>query len=152
MRRALIVFAASMVLAATLAAPADAAATREEYALQADPICKRTDKHNNRHWKRFLRLNKQSKSKGAINELRGIGVGFDSSNRELRLIVPPPGDEALISEWIGIWDRVARRWQFAARGYKLKLWSEVDNQLNRIDQLAKEARGVVSGFPFQACA
>ena len=152
MRRALIVFAASMVLAATLAAPADAAATREEYALQADPICKQTDKHNNRQWKRFLRLNKQSESKGATKALRRIGVGFDSSNRELRLIVPPPGDEALIAEWIGIWDRVARRWKFAAHAYSHKLWSEFDSQLNRIDQLAKEGRGVVSGFPFQACA
>ncbi len=152
MRKAVVPFVLSVGLIAAWAAPADAASTRAEYALQADPICRSADKDTTRLWKRFLRLNKEFKSKGATNALRGIKSRIKSSNRELRLIAPPPGDEALIGEWLGIWDQIATRWGFAALGYKLKLWSEVDNQLHRISQRAREARRVVSGFPFQACA
>ena len=152
MRKAVIPFVLLVGLIAVWAAPADAASTRAEYALQADPICRSSDQDTTRLWKRFLRLNKRSKSKGATNALRGIKARTKSSNRELRLIAPPPGDEALIGQWLGIWDQIATRWGFAALGYKLELWSEVDNQLHQISQRAREARRVVSGFPFQACA
>jgi hypothetical protein len=152
MRKAVMPFVLSVGLMAVWAAPAGAASTRAEYALQADPICRSADQDTTRLWKRFLRLNKRSKSKGATNALRSIKARTKSSNRELRLIAPPPGDEALIGEWLGIWDQIATRWGFAALGYKLKLWSELDNQLHQISQRVREARRVVSGFPFQACA
>lgn len=134
-------------------APANAASTRAEYAQQADPICKQSDQHTTNLWRRFLRLNKKSEfNKKATATLGRIGTAIASANHSLRLITPPPGDEALIDQWLDIWDGVARRWKAAAFGYKLKLWSEVDNQLNHIAQKVKEARRVVAGFPFQACA
>ena len=152
MRRSVLPFVLFVSLLIVCAARADAASTRAEYAQQADPICRSSDKDTTHLWKRFLRLNKRFKSKGATNALRSIKARTRSSNRELRLIAPPPGDEALIGEWLGIWDQIATRWGFAALGYKLKLWSEVDNQLHQISQRVREARRVVSGFPFQACA
>jgi len=152
MRKAVMPFVLSLALIAVWVAPADAASTRAEYAAQADPICRSADQDTTHLWKRFLRLNKVSKSKGATNALRSIKARIKSANRELSLITPPPGDEALIGEWIGIWDQIATRWGFAALGYKLKLWSEVDNQFHKISQRGRQARRVVSGFPFQACA
>jgi hypothetical protein len=152
MPKVLLAFVLSTVLVGASTASATAASTRAEYALQADPICRSSDKDTTRLWKRFLKLNKRSKSRGATNALRSIEARTKSSNRELRLIAPPPGDEAVIGDWLGIWDQIATRWGFAAHGYKLKLWSEVDNQLHQISKRAREARHVVSGFPFQACA
>ena len=144
--------AGGLLLGAVAPQGAAAAATPAEYAAQADPICNSANKDLDRIWKRYLRFNKRGPAKGAVNALRKLGARIASSNGELRLIAPPPGDEARIDQWIDIWDQVANRWKLAARAYKLMRWGEVSNHFGHIDRLASEARGVVFDYPFQACA
>jgi hypothetical protein len=152
MRRALTVFLLAIVLIGVEAAPVSAASTREEYTQQADPICLASNKAWSRLWKRFLRADKQLKFHAAGNALNAIGTNLAATNDKLRLIAPPPGDEALIGQWIGIWDRIAHFYELAASDYRLGKISSLRQVLKGTVRLSKSAARLVSAFPFQACA
>ena len=152
MRRALTALLLAIVVIAAEAAPASAASTREEYAQQADPICRTSNKAWSRLWKRFLRADRQLKFHAAGNALNAIGTNLAATNDKLELIAPPPGDAALIGKWIGIWDRIAHFYELAASDYRLRKFSSLRQVLEGTVRLSKGAARLVSGFPFQACA
>jgi hypothetical protein len=150
--RGLVTFllAVGLLLCAVAPQGAAAAATRAEYAAQADPICNSADKDTVRLWKRFLRLNKQGKRHGAANALEAIGRRNFSANAALRPIPPPPGDEAAIDGWIDLWDQIGRKWVLAASAYRHGEFRRVSRLLNSTGPLAKRANALISHFPFRA--
>lgn len=154
MRKALLAFVLSTVLVGASAASASAAATRAEYAAQADPICKSSDKQTGRLSKRFVRLAKQYpfKIQAAANALEGISTTISSTNSSLRLIPPPPGDEVLISQWLDIWDRIAAKYRLGASAYRLNEFKKLNHLLSTAVRLNGQARSLVSDWPFQHCA
>jgi hypothetical protein len=139
---------------ALLLGPANASATasRAEYAQQADPICKSTNQDWTRLWKRFIRANKKLRFHAAGNALASIGTLLSSTTASLRQIAPPPGDEALIAKWLGIWDRIAHFYGLAASDYRLGKYSSLRQVLKGTVRLNRQAGALVADFPFQACA
>jgi hypothetical protein len=154
MRKAVIPFVLSVGLITVWAVPADAASTRAEYAAQADPICKSSDKQTGRLSKRFVGLAKQYpfKIQAAANALEGISRTISSTNSSLRLIPPPPGDEALIPQWLDIWDRIAAKYRLGASAYRLNEFKKLNHLLSTAIRLNRRARALVSDWPFQHCA
>ena len=148
---ATVVVACCLALAGLAAPGASAAADRSEYANQADPICRSTNHAWTRLWKRFLQANRQLKFHAAGNALAGIERVLSSTTAKLRQISPPPGDEALISKWLGTWDRIAHLYGLAASDYRLGKYSSLDQVLRGAARLNRRAGALVSGFPFQAC-
>ena len=71
MRKAVMPFVLSVGLIAV--APADAASTRAEYAVQADPICRSSDQDTSRLMKSFWRANKKFRYHAAGNALAAVG-------------------------------------------------------------------------------
>lgn len=138
---------------ACLAAPASAgaAATRDEYAQQADPICKSADKDTARLSKRFLRLSKRDKLQRAGNALEAIGRRNFSANAALRPIAPPPGDEVAIYGWIDLWDQIGRKWVLSAPAFRHGKFLRVSSLLRSTIPLAKQADLLIADFPFRAC-
>jgi hypothetical protein len=141
-----------IVVAALPAASASAASTRAEYAQQADPICQASDQVTGRLWKRFLRANKRLMFHAAGNALAAIGTNLSATNDKLRLISPPPGDEALIAKWLGIWDRIAHLYGLAASDYRLGKYSSLTQVLKGTWRLNRQASALMADFPFQHCA
>ena len=131
-----------------------AAATRAEYALQAEPICKSSNKDVNRSWRRYLRAAKQwpFKIQAAANALEGIGRRYSLLVSSLRLIAPPPGDEARIPQWLDLHGRAAAVWPLAASAYRLDNFKRLDRLLERSDRLQRQASSLMSGFPFRQCS
>jgi hypothetical protein len=152
MRKSVMPFVLSLGLVAMWAAPAHAASTRAEYAVQADPICRSSDNDTNRLSKRFWRANKKFRYHAAGNALAAIGRRLLSANNQLRAIVAPPGDEALIAQWIHLWDQVSENYAVAASDYRLGEYKRVAHEFRASHRLATTARQLVAGFPFQACA
>jgi hypothetical protein len=138
----------------SLVSPTSAIATadRAEYVQQADPICQASNKAWTRLWKRFLRADSRLKFHAAGNALAAIGTNLSAANAKLRQIAPPPGDEALIAEWIGIWDRIAHFYALAASDYRLAKISSVRQVLEGVARLNGRATKLVSAFAFQSCA
>ena len=85
MRRAVLPFI--LLLGLIAVAPADAASTREEYAVQADPICLSSDQDTSRLMKSFWRANKKFRYHAAGNALAAVGRRILSGNNQLRAIV-----------------------------------------------------------------
>jgi|SRR5262245_31846601 len=154
MHKAFLAFVLSTVLVGASAASASAAATRAEYAAQADPICKSSDKHTGRLAKRFVRLAKQYpfKIQAAANALEGISTTLSSTNGSIRLIPPPPGDEAVVSQWLDIWDRIAANYRLGASAYRLDEFKRLNHLLAAAVRLNGRARSLMSDWPFQQCA
>jgi hypothetical protein len=154
MRKAVVPFVLSLGLVLIWAVPADAASTRAEYAAQADPICKSNDKDFHHLWKRFLRLAKQYpfKIQAAANALERMGTRYSSSIRSLRLIAPPPGDEALIAQWLDLHNQSAAKYPLAASAYRLGEYKRLNRLIGSADRLARQASSLMSEFPFQYCA
>ena len=152
MRRAVVMLVLSTGLVAAGTPLADAASTRAEYALQADPICRSSDTDTSRLLKRFWRANKKFRYHAAGNALAAIGRRELSANNQLRAIIPPPGDEALIAQWIHLWDQVSENYAVAASDYRLGEYKRVAHEFRASQRLATTARQLVAGFPFQACA
>ena len=152
MRKAVMPLVLSVVLISVWAAPADAASTRGEYAQQADPICRSSDRDTGRLFKRFSHANKKSRIHAAGNALAAIGRRLLSGNNQLRTIVPPPGDEALTAQWIQIWDKISENFALAASDYRLGWDRRVEHLFKASGRLNANARRLVAGFPFQYCA
>jgi hypothetical protein len=154
MRKAVMPFVLSLGLIAVWAAPAEAASTRAEYAAQADPICKSNDKAFSHLWKSFLRLADQYpfKIQAAADALERTGRRYSSTIRSLRLIAPPPGDEALIAQWLEVHSRSAAVYPLAASAYRANDYKRLNRLIGRAVRLTRHARSFVSDFPFQHCA
>jgi hypothetical protein len=154
MRKAVMPLVLSLALITVSAAPADAAATRTEYAAQADPICKSNDKAFSHLWKRFTRLAKlyPFKIQAAANALERMGSRYSSSIRSLRLIAPPPGDEALIAQWLDLHTRSAAKYPLAASAYRANDYKRLNRLIGSAGRLARQASSLMSDFPFQHCA
>ena len=150
MRKAVMVFVLSLGLIAV--APADAASTRQEYAVQADPICRSSDQDTNRLMKRFWRANKKFRYHAAGNALAAVGRRVLSGNNQLRAIAPPPGDEVLIGQWIHLWDKVSENFAVAASDYRIGWYDKVAREFKSSRRLGAQAHQLVAGFPFQHCA
>jgi hypothetical protein len=144
--------ALALLVSAVAVAPAHAASTREEYAAQADPYCKAETQDGNRLWKRFVRANAHLRFHSAGNALESIGTRITQTNNQLRPIPPPPGDETLIANWLGIWDGIAHRWVLSASAYRLGKYNRVNHLFNTIDRLARQTHDLVAVFPFKDCA
>ena len=142
---------ATIALAAFSATSANAAADRAEYAQQADPICKAASQDWTRLWKRFLRADKKLRFHAAGNALASIGTRLSAMTASLRQITPPPADEALVSRWLGVWDRIAHFWELAASDYRLGKYSSLRQVLKGADRLNGQAAALMGGFPFTAC-
>ena len=142
---------ALLAVSAVAVTPANAASTREEYAAQADPYCKAETDDGVRLWKRFVRANAHSRFHSAGNALAAIGARITQTNSQLRPIPPPPGDETLIANWLGIWDGIAHRWVLSASAYRLGEYKRVNRLLNSTDRLAKQASDLVTAFAFRYC-
>jgi len=132
-------------------ANAGAAASRAEYGQQADPICKAASKDWTRLWKRFLRADKRLRFHAAGNALASIGTRLSAMTASLRQLAPPPGDEALVSQWLGVWDRIAHFYGLAASDYRLGKYSSLLQVLKGADRLNRRASALMRGFPFVAC-
>src|SRR5262249_43920540 len=131
MRRTTVFVAASMALIAVVAVtPAHAASTRQEYAAQADPYCSAEGKDTERLWRRFVQANSHFKFHAAGTALYAVGSRIEQTNNQLRLISAPPGDETLIGDWLGLWDRVAQKWKLAASAYRLGKYHLLNRLLN----------------------
>lgn len=147
---------AAILLAVLLvAAPvAHASATRAEYAVEADPICRSADKDINHLWKRFRREAKQYpfKIQAAANALESIGRRYSSAVRSLSLIGPPVGDEGLISQWLELHSRSAAKYPLAASAYRLNEYKRLNRLIDSADRLARRASSLMSDWPFQRCA
>jgi hypothetical protein len=152
MRKSVMPFVLSVGLIAIGAGTAAAASTREEYALQADPICRSSDRETSRLFKRFWHANKKFRIHAAGNALAAIGRRLLSANNQLRAIEPPSGDEAVIAQWIHIWDKVSENFALAASDYRLGWYGRVEHLFKASNRLGATARHLVAGFPFQACA
>jgi hypothetical protein len=150
MRRAVLPFV--LLLGLIAVAPAHAASTREEYAVQADPICRSSDQDTSRLMKSFWRANKKFRYHAAGNALAAVGRRILSGNNQLRAIVPPPGDEVLIGQWIHLWDKVSENFAVAASDYRLGWYGRVAREFKSSRRLGAQARQLVAGFPFQHCA
>ncbi len=149
-----LLLAGGLLIGAVAPQGAAAAATRAEYALQAEPICKSSNKDVNRLYRRFLRAAKQwpFKIQAAANALEGIGRRYSSSVSSLRLIAPPPGDEARISQWLDLHGRAAATWPLAASAYRLDAFKRLNRLLERSDRLQEKASSLMSDFPFRQCS
>jgi hypothetical protein len=139
------------ILGALLASSAHAAATRDEYALQADPICASADKDTAALWKRFIKLDRKLKFHGAGNALEAIGTRNLSADAALRQIIPPPGDEAAINGWIALWDQIGQKWILAASAYRLGEYGRLKRLIRSTAPLGKQADALIAGFPFRSC-
>ena len=149
---ATVVVASCLALGGLAAPGASAAADRSEYANQADPICQSTNEAWSRLWKRFLQADRRRKFHAAGNALASIETVLYSTTAKLRQISPPPGDEALISQWLGTLDRIAHFYGLAASDYRLGKYSSLRQVLKGAGRLNRRAGALVSEFPFQACA
>jgi hypothetical protein len=157
MRRFVVLVCCGALATSTLlmgAPVAGAASTRAEYAAQADPICKSNDKDFNRLWKRFLRLANQYpfKIQAAANTLERMGKRYSSSVNSLHLIAPPPGDEALIAQWLDLHSQSATKYPLAASAYRLNNYKRLNRLIDSADRLARHASSLVADWPFQRCA
>jgi hypothetical protein len=150
MRRA----APTLALVAALALPgsAGAAATRAEYAAQADPYCAAANADVAQLNKRARVLFNRGKFKAAGGLLRKTGRRLSASIEEVRAIPPPPGDEQLIPRWLALIEKVA------ANNVKMGK-AEATQRLGRVRQLERsneglrdKAHALVTGFPFAHCS
>ena len=147
------VAAACLTVIAAAPTAASATASRDEYAHQADPVCSATDQASKRQFARFVKADRHLRFHAAGNALAAIGTNIASGNAKLRLIAPFPGDEARISQWLGIWDQIAHTWNpLAASAYRLGEYKRLGNLFRQINRLAATARNLVSDYPFRSCA
>jgi len=146
---------ASACLALALAAPplASATASRDEYAQQADPACQLSNQFWKRKWGQFTRADRHLKFHAAGNALAAIGTNIASTTATLRTIAPPPGDEARISQWLGMWDQIAHiRNPQAASAYRLGKFKRLGNLFGQSDALVRGASDLMFDYPFRQCA
>ena len=143
-----------LVISAMAVTPAHATSTRAEYATQAEPICKSSNEDFQHLWKRFLRLSKQYpfKIQAAANALERMGRNYTSFVGSLRLIAPPPGDEALISQWLDLHSQAAAKYPLAASAYRRNDYKKLNRLIGSANRLATRASSFMSDFPFHYCA
>jgi hypothetical protein len=152
MNRVVLAVVLSTGLIATGAVSASAASTRAEYIAQVDPICEASNQGLTRLWKRFVRADKQHKLHTAGNALATIATNLVSSDAKLQAIPPPPGDEARVSQWLGMFDQIAHNYKISASAYRLGTYKRVSRLIDRSDRLNRNADSLMADFPFQVCA
>ena len=160
MSRSAAIAAVATVLAAVAVSPASGASTRAEYVAEAEPICKRAAKKAAKSFRgikfaraidriiegrfeKFLRV--LAKVTGRTNKPLGKMV------KRLYSIVPPPGDEVRVAQWLdGLGDskRLTDRYVRSTFARKYKRASRF--QVDSIKALVGGAR-FVNGWGFENC-
>ena len=127
-----------------------AAATREEYIAQADPICQSTDAAEARAvGPGVLPALKHGQLKTAGRRFRKEFQAFAPGVEQLAALVPPAADAQLIGNWIAMLRAQVPLGFKAARvlihgKFPAKLFA-------RLGSLNTRTRGLVAGFGFQSC-
>ena len=135
-----------------LAPAAGAAATRAEYAAQADPFCAAANKDIGGLNKRADAKANKGKYGAAGKLLSKTGRRLSSSIEEVRAIVPPPGDEQLIADWLGLIERIAANNVKLGKAVGKQKFKKADKIGRSSDKIGAQAQNLVVGFPFQSCA
>jgi hypothetical protein len=142
------------VLAAALLAPgaAVAAATRAEYAAQADPICAAADADIAKLNKRFRRLHRQGRYRPAGRVLGKTGARLASSVEDVRAIPPPPGDETTVATWLSLIDGVASNNRRMGRAEAHRRFNAVFRLQLKNSDLHRQAAALMGRWGFRVCA
>lgn len=145
---------AALMAVALLAFPAlsSAAATRAEYAAQADPICAAANKD-------ISQLNKRAEGKarkgkfGAAGKLvKKTGRRLAGSIEQVRAIVPPAGDEQLITDWLALIGRIADNNVALGKAIAKRKPNKANEISRSSGSISQQAHDLVQSFPFQSCS
>jgi hypothetical protein len=133
------------------ASVAIAAATRAEYVSQADPYCAAANKDIKALNQRFHRLFRRGKDKAAGRVLSKTGTRLSRSVDEVRAIAPPPGDEALVGEWLRLVDQIAANNHVMGRAHARHQFRKQDGLYAQNNRIANRAHALVADWGFHAC-
>jgi hypothetical protein len=128
------------------------AATRAEFAAQADPYCASANRDIDRLNKRFRALHRRDRHVAAGRVLEKTGPRLARSVRQVRGIVPPPGDEQLVDTWLDLVNRIARNNKRMGRAHARENFRLQDRLVAQNGAISVRARDLVFDWPFRACA
>lgn len=93
---------AGLVVVAMVSPARAAELTREEYAIQAEPICKTNVLANKRIFKGAKGKVKAGRLKAASTHFFRAATAFDRTIDQLEKVPQPTADEARLSKWLGL--------------------------------------------------
>jgi hypothetical protein len=143
------------LLCAALLAGAALGATPEEerqnYAAQAEPICKSNTKANERIFKGVRKLVREGKLKLAAGHFAKAAAAFGKATNEIAALPQPVADAARLTEWIGLLRKekslLAQIGQALRAGKKAK----AQRLQTKLTQNGNKANNTVLGFEFHYC-
>jgi hypothetical protein len=150
MRRLLPSLPLILVVLAT-AGVAHAAATREDYVNQAEPICESANKEISRLDRRAIRLHAEHRFAAAGALLGEGGTRLGRAVGQIRKISPPPGDATTISSWLLLLADVATGKRGMGRAEARGDFALVLRIQHRNNRLHRRANRLVAGWGFYTC-
>jgi hypothetical protein len=149
---ALLALAAGAALLAVSAAPASGAATRAEFAAAAEPVCADASAEIRSLNKQARRSAKRGRDRTAGRTIKRIGGVFSGSISDVRRIAPPPGDEALIADWLGLMGQVGSNLKAMGRAHMKGQIGRRNNLFLRNQEIGTAAITLTRDWGFHACA
>ena len=142
-----------LILAAVLAvaSSAYAAATREDYVNQAEPICDSANKVIVKLDKRAIQLHSQQRFAAAGALFGKGGARLGDAVAQIRKIAPPPGDETTVSSWLAVLSGIAADKRRMGRAEGAGDFGTVVRLQHRNNRLRRNANHMVAGWGFYAC-
>lgn len=152
MRRTVVIFSGSLLVALALAASAFAAeVSRTEYKAAAEPICKASTTANERILGGVRKEVQKGKLKPAAAKFAKASKVQANALRELEALPQPAADEARLGHWLGYLKSEAEL--FATAGHKLQAGQKApaEHIISKIAQVANKANREVLPFEFRYC-
>lgn len=165
MRRMLIGLTCSAALAAVVAPPAGAAATRAEYIAQADPICQSyagplddAFRAYLKNFRRTERIAKKGSSRAFVkatvreaNSLDRVASLYLEVIAQLKAVAPPPVDASQVAAWLGFLAQEQAAEHAAAAAELRFQFKAYFKHLGEAQKADDAARASIAGFGFQSC-
>src|SRR5262249_28198600 len=134
-----------------LAAAAHASPTRAEYVVQVDPVCAAATRDIGRINRHFRHLHKRGRYRAAGATLRETGTRLAASVDHIRAIPPPSGDEATVTQWLSLVDRVAADNRRMGRAEAHRKFHAVRRLQAKNARVANRAHLLIQSWGFYAC-
>lgn len=147
-----IVTGLSLLAIALAASPASGAATRAEFAAAAEPICADASAEIRSLNKEARRNAKQGRARSAGRAIMRIGSVFSNSISSVSQIAPPPGEEATISNWLGLMSQIGTNLQAMGRAHMKRQIGRRNFLYLRNQEIGAEAITLTRDWGFRACA
>jgi hypothetical protein len=143
----LLILGAALVVVSS----AYAAATREDYVNQAEPVCESANKEIEKLDRRAIQLHSQNRFEAAGALFGKGGTRLGQAVAQIRKIAPPPGDETTVSSWLSVLKAIAANKRSMGRAEAAGDFATVVRLQHRNNRLHRRANRLVAGWGFYTC-